>query len=73
MSDGTSVPNPAHEAVRLSGAAAHGAVQLYDALGREVRRTLADATGGATLSVAGLPAGVYWVRTAGRATRLVVE
>ena len=68
-------PNPAHDAVHLTGLPADTrSVEVLDALGRVVR-TVALAPAGAptVLDVRGLPAGLYGVR-AGRATRrLVVE
>ena len=64
-------PNPAREAVRLSGAAGTLAA-LLDALGREVRRQPLVA-GAATLDLRGLPAGLYAVQCGGATRRLVVE
>ena len=69
----TLYPNPttASAGVRVLGAPAQ-AVQLLDAMGRLVRITAATA-GAATLSTAGLPAGLYTVRCGAAAARLVVE
>jgi hypothetical protein len=69
-------PNPAKEFTRLTlpADAAPRLVQLLDALGREVRRqpVAANATS-ADLSLAGLAAGVYFVRCGLSTKRLVVE
>lgn len=62
----TLLPNPAHDWVQVLGAA--GPIELLDATGR-VRRESA----GGTVSVAGLPAGIYLVRAGRRSARLVVE
>jgi hypothetical protein len=58
----------------LPADAAPRLVQLLDALGREVRRqpVAANATS-ADLSLAGLAAGVYFVRCGLSTNRLVVE
>jgi len=58
-------PVPAREVLhlRLDPAAGSARVALLDALGREVR-ALAAPGAGASLSVAGLPAGVYLLRVA---------
>ena len=65
-------PNPAHETVRLAGPLC-AAVAVVDALGRTVRTAQLDAAGAATLTVRGLPTGVYVVRIGAVARRLVVE
>lgn len=66
-------PNPATGKVRLSGAPA-GPVSLTDALGRTVRTTLLPAgQTEATLDLAGLPAGLYLMRSGAQTRRLVVE
>ena len=67
-------PNPARLAVQVSGLEA-GRVEILDGAGRVVR-TVAGPAGTettATLPLAGLPAGVYGVRNAGRVQRLVME
>ena len=46
---------------------------LTDAVGRAVRRYPAPAGAEAALDLAGLPAGLYLLRGAGPAKRLVVE
>ncbi len=69
-------PNPASASatVRVMGCAAGASVAVYDAAGRCVATTLADASGKAELPVRNLAVGVYAVRAAdGRTTRLVVE
>ena len=73
-------PNPAHGgAASLTGAAPGTVVTVYDALGRPVATTTADASGTAALALqagsypVGLPAGVYVVRAGSRAVRLAVE
>lgn len=67
----TLTPNPAHHAVRLTGATAPTAI-LLDALGRTVRTwPLEPAT--SDLDLAGLPAGLYTVRAGAATRRLVVE
>ncbi len=66
-------PNPAHQLVRLRGAAPGAAVVVLDGLGRTARRATTSATGEATLDVAALPPGVYTVRVGAAARRVVVE
>jgi|GEM_PF-1432136 len=67
-------PNPAHRSATLTGTAAGTPVQVYDALGRLVLTTPADAAGTAALALpAGLPTGVYLVRAGTQTRRLVVE
>ncbi len=66
-------PNPAHTSVSLSGADARAAVRILDLAGRTLRMVTADAAGEATLSLNGLPAGIYLVRTGAATQRLVVE
>ena len=69
----TLAPNPAR-ATTLAGAGAGAAVAVFDALGRRVLAATADASGRAALVLpAGLPTGVYVVRSGPRAVRLVVE
>ena len=69
----TLAPNPAHRTVRLTNAPA-GPVTLLDAVGRTVRTAaIAPGQAEATLSVEGLPAGLYVVRAGQQARRLVVE
>ncbi|WP_086597433.1 T9SS type A sorting domain-containing protein [Hymenobacter crusticola] len=65
-------PNPTRSSATLHGATPGAAVQVLDALGRIVVLTMADSLGAAHLPT-GLPAGVYTVRAADRATRLVIE
>ena len=71
----TLVPNPApSRATMLAGTEAGAAVAVFDALGQRVLAAMADAAGRAALVLpAGLPAGVYVVRSGTRAVRLVVE
>ncbi len=67
-------PNPAQATTTLLGTAPGAAVQLLDALGREVATATADASGRAQLGwPIGLAQGVYVVRTAGRVARLVIQ
>ena len=73
----TLAPNPTAGLVHLSwpnASAAPRPVQLFDALGREVRRQQLPArTRAATLDVAGLAPGLYVVRCGPGASRLRVE
>lgn len=64
----TLLPNPAHDLVQVLGAAPGTPVELLDATGRVRRRQTSGA-----LSVEGLPAGIYLVRSGHRSARLVVE
>lgn len=67
-------PNPAHSATVLRGAVPGAAVQVLDALGRQVGTATADASGTAQLTLpAGLAAGIYVVRAGSQQTRLAVE
>ncbi|GAB3572337.1 hypothetical protein GCM10027345_03240 [Hymenobacter daeguensis] len=67
-------PNPAHTSVTLAGAPAGSAVLLLDALGRTVATATAKENGTATLALpAGLPGGLYVVRTGSQALRLLVR
>jgi hypothetical protein len=68
-------PNPAHGgAATLVGARSGTRVTVFDALGRLVTSAPADAAGTAALTLpAGLPAGVYVVRTGNKTLRLTVE
>ena len=67
-------PNPTHSLAVLTGATAHVAVQVLDALGRTVLTTTTDANGMASLDLAaGLPSGVYTVRAGTQAARLILE
>ncbi len=67
-------PNPArgHATVLLPPGLGPAALTLHDALGRTLR-TQPTSGPTATLDLRGLPAGVYALRVAGRALRLVVE
>ncbi len=58
--------------LRAEGFGKGTAVALYDAGGREVRRTIAT-TYGATLSLVGLPSGVYIVRAAGKSGKILLK
>lgn len=73
----TLAPNPTAGLVHLSWSDASAAprpVQLFDALGREVRRQQVPArTRATTLDVAGLAPGLYVVRSGPAASRLRVE
>jgi hypothetical protein len=71
-------PNPAHEAFTVAGVAAGAKLAVFDALGRQITTSTADASGTAHLTLpAGLAAGVYVVRVLGgneaSARRLVVQ
>ncbi|WBA43977.1 hypothetical protein [Hymenobacter canadensis] len=68
-------PNPARRTatLRLPAGAAPAPLTLTDARGRTVRHCPAPAGSEATLDLRGLPAGLYWVRGAGPAQRLLVE
>ncbi|WP_165822059.1 Ig-like domain-containing protein [Hymenobacter edaphi] len=67
-------PNPARTAVKLTGAGAGTGIQVFDAVGRLVLSTRADASGAAQLTLPDtLPTGVYVVRAGSQAQRLVVE
>jgi alpha-tubulin suppressor-like RCC1 family protein len=65
-------PNPARDhATALHGAAPGSLVQVLDALGRPVCTTTADASG--TAALAGLPPGLYLVRSGRRTLHLAVR
>ena len=70
-------PNPAHGTVRVADAAPNGSLVLLDATGRVVRTAAPDASGAATVPLAGLAAGVYALRLPGAGPpvtqRLTVE
>lgn len=67
-------PNPATASTTLTGALPGAAVRVHDALGRLVATATADAAGTAALQLpAGLPAGVYLVRSGSITQRLLVE
>lgn len=66
-------PNPAHDMVRVCGAAPHAVLQVCNALGRVVNATTTDSTGAAQLDVAYLTAGVYLVRVKTLTCHLVVQ
>ncbi len=68
------VPNPTRLATTLTGSQPGAAVQVFDAVGRQVLTATADAAGTAHLVLpAHLPAGVYLVRSSAQTTRLVLE
>ena len=71
----TLYPNPARRTatLRLPAGTAPAPLTLTDALGRAVRRYPAPAGAEAALDLGGLPAGLYLLRGAGPAQRLVVE
>ena len=69
-------PNPAHDAlqVMLAGTTPAAPLQLFDALGRLARTQPAPAAGTeTTLSLSGLPAGLYVLRCGELHQRLTVE
>ena len=68
-------PNPARRTatLRLPAGMAPAPLTLTDALGRAVRRYPAPAGPEAALDLEGVPAGLYLLRGAGPAQRLVVE
>ncbi len=67
-------PNPTHGTARITGGAPNTTITVLDGLGREVLITKSNAQGAAHLVLpAGLPAGVYLVRTGGQVRRLFVE
>jgi hypothetical protein len=63
-------PNPTGHATKLTGAEPGAAVQVIDALGRQLITTVTDAMGTAALT---LPMGVYVVRTGNKSLRLAME
>jgi hypothetical protein len=66
-------PNPARSATTLTGAVPGSVVYLLDAYGRVMTQATTNATGTATLTLpAGLPSGVYVVRTGTQALQLQV-
>ncbi|QIX60235.1 hypothetical protein HER32_03125 [Hymenobacter sp. BT18] len=67
-------PNPARGHATLRGSTPGAEVQVFDALGRLVLMAAADSTGTSALQLpAGLPGGVYVVRTSGQSLRLLVK
>jgi hypothetical protein len=72
---GALFPNPAHHTatLRLPAGAARVPLTLIDALGRAARHFPAPTSPEATLDLRGLPAGLYLLRGAGPARRLLVE
>jgi hypothetical protein len=67
-------PNPTTRATTLTGAQPGAAVTVFDAVGRQVTRVVADGTGSAALLLPdGHATGVYVVRTGTTALRLTVE
>jgi hypothetical protein len=70
----TLAPNPTRTHTLAGGLPAGAAVEVFDALGRPVLRTRADAAGQAALALpAGLAPGLYLVRSGSRTARLVLE
>lgn len=61
------------ENVVLEGHAAGTTVRLYDTAGKSVGTTKADSDGRATISLAGLPAGIYVISTADGTTYKVIK
>jgi hypothetical protein len=67
-------PNPAHSAVTVTGTAAGAKVEVFDAVGRLVIATTADAAGTAQLALpTKLASGIYVVRSGRLVSRLAVE
>ncbi|MCC3156474.1 hypothetical protein LJ737_04450 [Hymenobacter sp. 15J16-1T3B] len=67
-------PNPARQAVHVSGGTPGQSVQLLDAVGRVVATGIMPATGALVLTLPGhLPLGIYAVRVQGRSTKLVIQ
>ena len=67
-------PNPAARATTLTGAQPGAVVTVFDAVGRQVTRAVADASGSAALLLPeGHATGVYVVRAGSTALRLTVE
>ena len=67
-------PNPASNVVNIAGTEPYAAVEVFDALGRRAVATRADATGTVVLNLpAGLPAGVYMVRSGAQVQRLALK
>ncbi|GAB2948343.1 hypothetical protein GCM10027048_11540 [Hymenobacter coalescens] len=67
-------PNPAHNQLQVQAPAGAGQIRIYDALGRAVRAVPSGASGRpTTISVAGLPAGMYLVRAGAATGRVAVE
>ncbi|WP_201987242.1 LamG-like jellyroll fold domain-containing protein [Hymenobacter rubidus] len=70
----TLFPNPTTGAATLTGAWPGAEVKVYDALGRKVLATAADAAGSAALALPyGMATGVYVVRIGTSALRLSVQ
>jgi hypothetical protein len=63
-------PNPAIGTATATGLPAGTGLTIFDTVGREVTHLTTDATGSAQLM---LPAGLYLVRSANAAFRLMVE
>jgi len=67
-------PQPAHTSAKVLGAAPGATVLLIDALGRQVAHATAGPDGAGELHLpAGLPAGVYVVRSGTQSAKLAVE
>ncbi|MDU0371485.1 T9SS type A sorting domain-containing protein [Hymenobacter endophyticus] len=67
-------PNPTTQTTTLTGAQPGTMVTVFDAVGRQVLRAMADAAGTATLVLpAGRATGVYVVRVGATVLRLTVE
>jgi hypothetical protein len=70
----TLYPNPAHTIATLTGAVPGSTVYVFDAFGRPVVQTTANAAGTATLTLPeGLPTGTYIVRTGSQALNIQVH
>ncbi len=65
-------PNPARGAVQILGEPG-AAVALLDGLGHVVRTAMLDLFGNGRVALAGLPAGMYMLRTGAAIQRLAVE
>jgi hypothetical protein len=67
-------PNPTRAAATLTGATSGAPMQVFDAVGRLVVDTRADAAGAVLLTLpGGVATGVYIVRTGSKVLRLTVE
>jgi len=67
-------PNPASAQLTVAGTAAYAAIEIYNVTGQLLHRTAADAAGVRQVALpAGLPAGVYLVRSGTLVQRFSVE